>query len=89
MTDTTTGGLSRRTLISGAAFGLVALGAAGSLTGCSTGGNAATISDQVAALPTYVPITKGPKPDLPGNGVVQPVYYSYPKDSELFTSVTG
>lgn len=89
MTDTTTGGLSRRTLISGAAFGLVALGAAGSLTGCSTGGNAATISDQVAALPTYVPITKGPKPDLPGNGVVQPVYYSYPQDSELFTSVTG
>ncbi|MDR6171894.1 extracellular solute-binding protein [Curtobacterium sp. SORGH_AS_0776] len=89
MTDTTTAGLSRRTLLSGAAFGLVAFSAAGGLAGCSSGGTAATISDTVAALPTYVPITKGPKPDLPGNDVVQPVYYSYPQDSELFTSVTG
>ncbi|WFR66346.1 extracellular solute-binding protein [Curtobacterium flaccumfaciens] len=87
MSETTTG-ISRRTLFSGAAFGLVALGAGGSLAGCSGGGTAATISDTVAALPTYVPITKGPKPDLPGNDKVQPVYYSYPEDSELFRSVT-
>lgn len=87
MSETTTG-ISRRTLFSGAAFGLVALGAGGSLAGCSGGGSAATISDTVAALPTYVPITKGPEPDLPGNDKVQPVYYSYPEDSELFRSVT-
>ena len=80
-------GISRRTLISGAAFGLVALGGAGGLAGCSGGGTAATISDKVAALPTYVPITKGPKPDLPGNDKVQPVYYAYPEEGELFRSV--
>lgn len=89
MNQSPTGTISRRTLIGGAAFGLVAAGSVGGLTGCSTGGSASTISDKVAALPTYVPITKGPKPDLPGNENVQPVYYSYPSDSELFTSVTG
>lgn len=89
MTDPTTGTLSRRTLLSGAAFGLVALGASGTLAGCSSGGTASTISDKVAALPTYVPITTGPKPDLAGNDVVQPVYYSYPDTSELFSSVSG
>ncbi len=89
MTDPTTGTISRRTLISGAAFGIAAIGLSGTLAGCSNGSTASTISDTVAALPTYVPITDGPKPDLPGNDIVQPGYYTYPAESELFQSVTG
>jgi len=82
---------SRRTFLGGAALGLAALGLGGSLAGCSPGGATAGSggSGVLVPLPTYVPITKGPKPDLAGSETVQPVYFSAPKDSELFASVSG
>jgi putative aldouronate transport system substrate-binding protein len=91
MTMPTNGSLSRRKLLGGAAFGLLALGTGGALSACSSSDAAGMnkLSDTLTPLPTYIPVTKGPKPDLAGNGVVQPVYYNSPAQNELYTSVTG
>ncbi|BBA99917.1 putative multiple sugar ABC transporter solute-binding protein [Actinacidiphila reveromycinica] len=91
MNQPTPGSISRRKLLGGAAFGLLALGTGGALSGCSSSDAASMnkLSDTLVPLPTYVPVTKGPKPDLPGNAIVQPVYYASPANSELFQSVTG
>ncbi|MDD1386788.1 extracellular solute-binding protein [Curtobacterium poinsettiae] len=90
---TNASGFSRRAFIGGAAA-VGSIGIAAGLSGCSVfGGSGAGGGDgsggASVALPDYVPITKGPKPDLAGTGNVQPVYYKQPADTELFKSVTG
>ncbi|WP_328468937.1 extracellular solute-binding protein [Streptomyces sp. NBC_00448] len=86
-----TGSISRRKLLGGAAFGLLALGTGGALSACSSSDAASMnkLSGTLSPLPTYVPVAKGPKADLAGNSIVQPVYYASPTESELFQSVTG
>ncbi|VXB50400.1 extracellular solute-binding protein [Plantibacter sp. T3] len=90
MNDTTSG-LSRRTFLTAAGVGLAVLGLGSALAGCTPGGatSGAAGSGALVPLPTYVPITKGPTPDLAGSATVQPVYLSAPKEAELFTSVSG
>ncbi|WP_420032042.1 extracellular solute-binding protein [Streptomyces sp. cg28] len=89
MNRPTSPALSRRNLFKGTALGIAALGTGPLLAACSGSGAGAAASGDIAALPSYLPITKGPKPDLKGNASVQPVYYRAPAESELFRSVAS
>ncbi len=90
MNELTNSLISRRTVLRGALIGAFAVGV-GALAGCSPSGTGSTTaaSGELAALPSYIPITKGPTPDLPGNGIVQPVYYQPPAQADLFAAVKG
>lgn len=79
--------VTRRRALTGAAVGIAGISGAGALAGC--GGSAATeeIATELAAVPTYTPVTGGPTPDLPGDENVQPVYFEAPQEADLFTSV--
>lgn len=79
--------VDRRTFVRGAAFGLAAVAMTPALAACSGGTSSQSIATKLAAFPTYVQITKGPKPDLPGSKTVQPVYFK--PDTNLYKSVTG
>ncbi|MFE5775337.1 extracellular solute-binding protein [Brachybacterium sp. NPDC056505] len=84
-------GLRRRSLLSGAGLGVAGIAGASALAGCggSAGGagSPASISKDLAELPTYTAITKGPKPDLPGSDIVQPAYFAPPQTEDLWRSV--
>lgn len=77
----------RRRLLAGAGLGLAGIGGLTALSGCGGAGPAAEIPTEVADLPTYTPITEGPAPDLPGNGSVQPAFFTAPQPDDLFPSV--
>jgi putative aldouronate transport system substrate-binding protein len=71
--------LSRRSVLQGA----TASAAVGLLAGCGSNKNKnATAVNEKVKLPTYVPYTSGPQPDLPGTrDGVQPAYFRYPANA--------
>ncbi|NGN68998.1 extracellular solute-binding protein [Streptomyces sp. A7024] len=79
--------MSRRTLMRAIGAGGAALAAPSLLTACGgggdTGGSVSNKGSKLAPWPAYTPVTKGPKPDLPGTADgIQNGYLKYP--GELF-----
>lgn len=73
--------LTRRRLLGSAVVLAAASIAGGSLSGCSdpTEKTNTGTRNAKATLPSYVPVDLV-KPDLPGNEILMPGYYEYPKD---------
>ncbi|WP_419998821.1 extracellular solute-binding protein [Streptomyces boninensis] len=75
--------MSRRTLMRAIGVSGAALAAPSLLTACGgdgdTGGSVSNKGTKAAPWPTYTPVKKGPKPDLPGTADgIQAGYLTYP-----------
>ncbi|MBC9716804.1 extracellular solute-binding protein [Streptomyces sp. TRM66268-LWL] len=88
--STSSPGFSRRTLLRAIGAGSAVIAAPALLTACSGGATDSSVGNKgtkLAPWPTYTPITKGPKPDLPGTAEgVQDGFLNYPSDTYQATN---
>ncbi|HLT60313.1 MAG TPA: hypothetical protein VK020_03930, partial [Microlunatus sp.] len=76
--------ISRRTVLRSGTLAAAALAVGGSAVGCSTDETVEANRGEAnvkARLPSYHPVELI-KPDLPGNEVLMPGYYAYPRNPE-------
>ncbi len=79
--------VDRRTLIRGAAGAAAIAATGGTLTGCGKRSTTSAADNAKVKLPSYIPISNGPKPDLPGTpGKFLDGFLAYPADARKVTS---